>query len=453
MGLGEKLRGALERLRKSTFIDKELIAEVIKDLQRALIAGDVEVQLVLELSKKIESEAFRELPSGFDRRQHIIKITYDLLAEALGGAKAEIPQKPKRILLVGTFGHGKTTATAKIAKYYSKRGLKVGAICADTARPAAFEQLQQLSGKVKIPFYGNPKEKSAAAVVRQGLKELEKEKCDVIIVDSAGRSALDSELVREIREVSSAFRPEQTWLVLGADTGQIAGKQARAFHDAVGVNGIIITRMDGSAKGGGALAACRATNSNVYFIGTGEKTDDFEEFDATRYLSRIMGYGDLQALLEKAEEISSEGEISPEELMHREFNLETFYAQLKAMKKMGPLGKVMDMLGVGMQIPKDLLETSEQKLENFKIVMDSMTRQEKRNPEIVDRSRILRIAKGSGKKEEDVRELLKNYRRMREMFKQFKGIGEIKSMEDLQKGKMQKLFGKLAMKKKKFRIR
>ena len=148
-----------------------------KDLQRALIAGDVEVQLVLELSKKIESEAFRELPSGFDRRQHIIKITYDLLAEALGGAKAEIPQKPKRILLVGTFGHGKTTATAKIAKYYSKRGLKVGAICADTARPAAFEQLQQLSGKVKIPFYGNPKEKSAAAVVRQGVKELEKEKC------------------------------------------------------------------------------------------------------------------------------------------------------------------------------------------------------------------------------------------------------------------------------------
>ena len=166
-----------------------------------------------------------------------------------------------------------------------------------------------------------------------------------------------------------------------------------------------------------------------------------------------MGYGDLQALLEKAQEISTEEEISPEELMQKEFNLETFYAQLKAMKKMGPLGKVMDMLGVGMQIPKDMLETSEQKLENFKIIMDSMTGQEKRNPEIVDRSRILRIARGSGKKEEDVRELLKNYRRMREMFRQFKGMGDIKSMEDLQKGKMQKLFGKLAMKKRKFKIR
>lgn len=454
MGLGEKLREAMESLRKATAFDKDTIKEAIKEIQRALISADVEVQLVLDLSKKIEQEAFKELPKGLTRREHILKITYDLLVELIGGENPEAPEKPKRILLVGLYGFGKTTSTIKIAKYYSKRGLKAGVICADSYRPAAFEQLQQLAEKTKIPFFGNSKEKNAAKIVEQGLKELKG--FDLIIVDSAGRDAFNPELVNEIKAIEKVFKPEQKWLVIGADVGQLAKKQAIAFHEAVGVNGVIITRMDGSAKGGGSLSACNIAKCPVYFIGVGEKADDLEEFDAQRFLSRIMGYGDIAGLLEKAKEIEELHELSPEEILQGEFNLEIFYQQLKATKKMGPLNKVAEMLGMKMQVPKEILETTEEKLDSFKVIMDSMTKQEKQNPDLLNHKRIERIAKGSGKSEANVRELLKQFKQMQKVFKRFKGLDEEK-LEKMQKsGKMD--LGKILQgfspkKKQKFKIR
>jgi len=439
MGLGEKLRGAMEGLRKATVMDKGMVKEAAKGIQRALIASDVEVGLVLELSKSIEKEALKEkLPKGMTRREHVLKVTYDHLVELIGGKATPAPEKPKKILLVGLFGSGKTTSVAKLAKHYMKKGLKVGVIAADTYRPAAVEQLEQLSAKARFGFYGNKKEKKAAKVVKEGLKQLKG--FDLVIADSAGRSGLDKELAKEIKEINKEFNPDEKWLVLGADAGQLAKKQARAFHETVGVNGVIVTRIDGSAKGGGALAACATTKSPVYFLGTGEKLDDLELFDADRFLSRIMGYGDLAALLEKAKEITSE-DIPVEELMKGEFNLDVFYKQLEATKKMGPLDKVAEMLGMKMQLPKEMLEMTEEKLHGFKVIMDSMTKEEKHDPEKINKSRIERIAKGSGKTEKDVRELLKQFKQMQKMFKKFSRFDEKKLERMSKKGQGMDLAG------------
>ena len=451
--MGEKLRNALDSIQKARVVDKDAVMEALKEMQRALIAADVEVKLVLELTKKLEKEAFKELPKGLTRKEHIVKLMHDSLVELIGGKeKKEI--EPKKILLVGLYGSGKTTSAVKIAKYYGKRGKKAGVIAADSYRPAAFEQVKQLAEKAKIPYYGNPKEKKAAKIVEQGLKELKE--FDVLIVDSAGRNALDKELVKEIKEVGKVLNADQRWLVTGADIGQVAKKQAQAFNEAVDVNGVVITRIDGAAKGGGALAGCAVTGAKVHFIGTGEKIDDLEEFDADRYLGRIMGYGDLAGLLEKAREAGmEEEELSQEELLKGEFNLKIFYQQLKAARKMGPLSKVAEMVGLKMQLPEEVLEQSEEKLDAFKTVMDSMTEQELKEPEVLNKGRIERIAKGSGKREEDVRELIKQYKLMKKMFKKFKKIGSEKQLKKMQKSgglDFAKMFG-AKVKKKKFRVR
>jgi signal recognition particle subunit SRP54 len=452
MPLGEKLRSAMESLRHARVLDRDAVREAVRDIQRALISADVEVSLVLELSKRIEQEALKEkLPGGLNRREHVLKVAFEELVKLLGGEGKPPPEKPERILLVGLFGSGKTTTVAKLAKYYVKRGLKVAVIAADTFRPAAFEQLQQLAEKAKIAFYGEKGEKNAAVVIERALKKLKG--YDLLIADSAGRNAFDEGLVKEIKEIHAAFKPDNSWLVLGADMGQLAKKQAVAFHEAVGVNGVIITRTDGSAKGGGALAACNETNSAVYFIGTGEKLDDLEQFNAERYLSRIMGYGDLQALLEKARDLKEE--ISPEELFRGEFNLDTFYKQLEATRKMGPLSKVAEMMGLKMQLPREMLELTEEKLGNFRVIMDSMTKEEKMRPEKLNKSRIVRIARGSGRSEAEVRELLKQFKQMQRLFKKFKKIGEGKlekmaaEGKGLDLGNLMRSFGFVKKKKKK----
>jgi len=448
MGFGDNLRKAIEKLKNSTALDRETVKAAIKELQRALIASDVEISLVLRLSKEIEAAAFEELPQGINRKEHVIKVTHDKLAEILGG-KSKAPEKPIKILLVGLFGAGKTTTAGKLAKWYMKRSQKVGIIAADTYRPAAVQQLRTVAGNVKAAFYGNEKEKNAAKVVKEGLKEFND--YDLIICDTAGRSGLDEELTKEIREINAIFNANEKWLVIGADVGQVAKKQSEAFHKSVGVNGVIITRMDGSAKGGGALAACNTTGAKVYFIGSGEKMDDLQEFDATRYLSRIMGYGDLETLLEKAKEIQEEESIDAEELLKGEFTLKTFYNQMKATRKMGPLSKVMDLMGLGQQVPKEMAEMGEDKLNKFGYIIDSMTEREREDPEIMNKSRIARIAKGSGTTQEEIRELLKNFKKMKKVFKKIGSI-DTKKMEEGKGIDMQKL-QKMFAKKKKFKLR
>jgi signal recognition particle subunit SRP54 len=435
MGFGDKLRDAVDKVKNSLHVDNNLVKEVIKEIQRALISSDVNIKLVLTISKEIEEKAFEKLPTGLTRKEHLVKTFYDVLLKYIGGEQEnQLPDNPKTILLCGLFGSGKTTSAAKLAKFYKKRGFKVGVICADTYRPAAYEQLKQLCEKVECLFYGEPNEKVAYKVVEKGLKDLQKKGANLIIVDSAGRSALDEKLTKEIKEIYSVFNPSFSFLVISADIGQAVKDQAEAFNKSIGVNGVIITKLDGSAKGGGALTACYITKSPIYYIGTGEKTDDFELFDANRYLSRIMGYGDLTSLLEKVKEISTQENMKelegmdPNQLMKGNITFAVFKKQLDFTKKLGPFSKVMGFLGVGNKIDDNQKKIGETKIKKFRVILDSFTKEELNNePSFLNRSRIKRISNGSGTKYEDVKELVSYIKKMRKMFKRM-GSGGINNM-------------------------
>ncbi len=419
--LAQGLQNLLGKIGKAGVVDSRFIKESIRELQKALISGDVNVRLVLEMSKKIEDRMKREnIPKGLTPKQHFINVVYEELVN-LVGEEPEVEIKPQRILLVGLYGHGKTTTTAKLAKFFSKRGLKTAMITTDTWRPAAYEQLRQLGERIGIPVYGNPGEKDPVRILEEGLEKFKD--YDVIIVDSAGRDSLNDELIDEIKRIKEFFSPDNIYLVMGGDIGQSAEKQAKAFHEAVGLTGIILTRMDSSAKGGGALAACKAAGVPVVFIGTGEKVDDLEIFNPKRFIARLLGFPDLEALLEKAKEVmeEEEEELNPEEILKGKFTLRTFYKQLEATRKMGSLQKIAEMLGFGAKIPREVLEESEEKLKIYKVIMDSMTKEELENPDIINKSRIERIARGSGRSVQEVRELLRQYEAAKKMIKKMKG--------------------------------
>jgi len=426
MSLGEKLRDAVDKIKNSMHVDKDLVKEVIKDIQRALISSDVNIQLVLKISKEIEENAFLEIPSTLTRKEHLTRVCYETLLKYIGGAEnqTQLPENPESILLCGLFGSGKTTTAAKLAKFYKKRGIKVGLICADTFRPAAYEQLKQLSEMIDTPFYGNPNEKDASKVVKEGLLFHKKNNCNLVIVDSAGRSGLDEELIKEIKEINSVFNSKYSFLVISADIGQAIKDQATAFNDAIGINGVILTKMDGSAKGGGALTACYITKSNICFIGNGEKVDDLEIFDANRYLSRIMGYGDLESLLEKINEINIDEEskdlknINPEDILKGNFTFKLFKQQMEFSKKLGPFSKVLGFLGVGNKLSSDQMNVGQKKMDKYKAILDSFTKEELDNgPDFLTRSRMDRISKGSGTSLEEVKELSSHIKKMKKMFK------------------------------------
>lgn len=414
-----KIKDALNKFARLGVADKKAVDELVREIQRTLIASDVNVKLVFELSKNIKENALDEkIPKGLTRREHVIDIVYKELTRFLGEKKPEIRLEAQKILLLGLFGSGKTTTTSKLAKYYTKKGLTCGVISCDVWRPAASEQLKQLAENINVGFYGDPDEKDPVKIVKDGLKVLEGK--EVIIVDSAGRSALDSELRDELVQIDEVFKADEKLLVLSGDIGQAAGTQAKEFNELVGLTGVVITKMDSSAKGGGALSACYAAGVTTKFIGTGEKPDDFEIYDSVKFVSRLLGMGDLEGLLEKAKEVMSPERA--EEIMSGEFNLNTFYDQIESMNKMGSLSKIMDMLPMsGAKIPKHLMNEQQDKMDKWKIIMDSMTIKEKNRPEIINSVRTERIANGAGVDSTDVKELMKNYKQVNKMMKKFKG--------------------------------
>ncbi len=399
---------------------KAEIEELVRGIQRVLIQSDVDVKLVFELSKRIKEKALREeIPPGLTRREYVIKVVYDELVKLLGQEKATIRMGRQKILLLGIYGSGKTTTTAKLASYFRKRGLKALAVAADIHRPGAYHQLKQLCEKHGLDFFGIENEKDIEKIIRGALEVYEEKNYDILIVDSAGRSALDSELIEEIKRVDSILKPDEKWLVISADIGQAAYTQAKGFSDAVGITGIIVTKMDSSAKGGGALSACHASGARVIFIGTGEKIEDLEEYDPVRFVSRLLGMGDLQTLLEKAREVMDEEQAK--RMLEGEFTIIDFYQQIENVGKMGGISRVLEMLPLpGFKMPKDVLDLQEEKFRKWKYMIDSMTKEERMNPEIINRSRIERIARGSGTKPEEVAELLKAYKQMKRMIKKFK---------------------------------
>jgi signal recognition particle subunit SRP54 len=434
-GLGTSLKDTLGKISKALFVDERLINELIKEIQKALLKGDVNVKLVLELTKKIKERAMKEEPpGGLTKKEYLTHIVYQELVNFLGEEKAAIKtdKKQTRIMLVGLFGNGKTTTAGKLAKYFKKRGHNVALVSLDVWRPAAFEQLKQLGERIEVAAYGNPKQKDPAKILKEFEKDLSKH--DLVIYDTAGRDALNDELIKELKLVNKLIQPHEVLLVMSADVGQAAEKQAQTFHDTCGVSGVIITKLDGTAKGGGALSACAITGAKVKFIGVGEKVDALEEFDPKRFVGRLLGMGDIEALLEKAKEAISDEDAQDlsKKLLKGEFNLVDLYSQMEAMSKMGPLGKVMEMIpGMGqLKIPKEALQMQEVKLKKWKHMMDSMTKQELEDPELMSASRVERIAKGAGVSTSDVRDLMKQYKQSKKMMKMMKGG---KGMEQMMK--------------------
>ncbi|MEM3444513.1 MAG: signal recognition particle protein Srp54 [Thermoplasmata archaeon] len=407
--LGNSLREVLKKVGMAREINPELIKEIVRDIQRALLQADVNVKLVLSLTKAVEKRALEEKPGeGVNPREHVIKIIYEELVKIVGNAR-KIPLKSQTIMMVGLYGQGKTTTCGKLAKYFQKHGLNVALIAGDVHRPAAHDQLQQLAEATNSGFYGEKGETRAAKIVREGLAKMQN--YEVKIIDTSGRHSLEKDLIEEIKRVAAVAKPDEIFLVIDATIGQQAGPQARAFHEAVGITGVIITKLDGSAKGGGALSAVAETQAPIVCIGVGEHLDDLEDFEPTRFISRLLGMGDLQTLLEKIKESGSEEKLEEQakKMLAGKFTLKDMYEQMESLTNIGPLQKLLSFLPIGGNLDKKQIEDTQARLKKFKVIMDSMTDEELENPHLIKGSRILRIARGAGVDTKDVRELLKYY--------------------------------------------
>ncbi|MCK5548109.1 MAG: signal recognition particle protein [Thermoplasmata archaeon] len=419
--LGDSLRGAVRRIVGATRVDSSLVKEVVKDIQRALIQADVNVKLVLKLTKDVERRALTEKPpAGMTAREHTVRIIYDELVNVMGKTR-DLPIKKQRIMMVGLYGSGKTTTIGKLGKYLQKRGLNVGFIAADVHRPAAYDQLSQIAESINVPLCGDKDAKKAESVVKRGLKEFKD--YDVVIVDTSGRHSLEDDLIKELEGLARIAKPDEILLVLDATIGQQAGPQAKAFHDAVGITGVIVTKMDGAAKGGGSLSAVSETEAPIVFVGTGEKLEDIERYDASRFISRMLGMGDLESLMERAHEVLDEdhAEKVARKMLSGKFNLRDMYEQMDAVSKLGPLQKIFSMIpGMPGRLSEEQILETQKRLKKFKIIMNSMTSEEMENPRIIKSSRVMRIARGSGTTTKDVRELIKQYNMSR---KAIKGLG------------------------------
>ncbi|WP_331235386.1 signal recognition particle protein Srp54 [Natronorarus salvus] len=429
--LGSSLRGTLDRLRGKSRLSEEDVAEIVKEIQRSLLAADVDVSLVMELSDSIKTRALEEEPpAGTTARDHVLRIVYEELVDLIGES-TDLPLEEQTILLAGLQGSGKTTSAAKMAWWFSTKGLRPAVIQTDTFRPGAYDQAKQMCERAEVEFYGDPDGDDPVEIARRGLEETAE--ADVHIVDTAGRHALEEDLIDEIEEIERVVDPDTNLLVLDAAIGQGAKDQARQFDESIGIDGVVITKLDGTAKGGGALTAANETGASIAFLGTGEEVQDVERFEPNGFMSRLLGMGDLKQLAERVEramvETEEEDDWDPEDLLSGSFTLNDMRHQMQAMNRMGPLDQVLDMIpglggGIMDQLPDDAMDVTQERMTRFEFVMDSMTEEELENPRSIGQSQVRRIARGSGTDEELVRELLTQHKMMERTLKQFQGMGQ-----------------------------
>ena len=430
--LGSSLRSSLDKLQGKTRLSESDVEEIVKEIQRSLLSADVDVSLVMELSDSIKTRALdEEPPGGTTAKDHVLKIVYEEMVELVGDS-TELPLENQTILLAGLQGSGKTTSAAKMAWWFSKKGLRPAVIQTDTFRPGAYDQAKQMCERAEVDFYGDPDNDDPVDIARKGLAETES--ADVHIVDTAGRHALEDDLIAEIEEIESAADPDRSLLVLDAAIGQGAKEQAQRFEEAVGIGGVAITKLDGTAKGGGALTAVNETDSSIAFLGTGETVQDIERFEPNSFISRLLGMGDLKQLAERVERAMEEtqgedDDWDPEQMLEGEFTLKDMQKQMEAMNNMGPLDQVMDMIpgmggGLMDQLPDDAMDVTKNRMRRFDIIMDSMTNAELEEPRSIGASQVERIARGSGTDEETVQELLEQHKMMHQTIKQFQGMGD-----------------------------
>jgi signal recognition particle subunit SRP54 len=443
--LGKSLRGTLDDLRGKSRLTEEDIEDVVKEIQRSLLQADVDVSLVMDLSDSIKERALEEEPpAGTSARDHVLRIVYEELV-GLVGDSTDLPLEEQTIMLAGLYGSGKTTTAAKMAWWFSTKGLRPAVIQTDTDRPGAYDQAREMAERAEVEFYGDPDEDDPVKIAEDGLEATAD--ADVQIVDTAGRDGLNDELIDQIEDIESAVNPDRNLLVLDAAMGQSAKEQAQQFEQSIGIDGVVITKLDGTAKGGGALAAVNETGSSIAFLGTGETVQDVERFEPDGFISRLLGMGDLQQLAERVERAmeetqGEEEDWDPEDMLQGQFTLNDMRKQMEAMNNMGPLSQVVDMipgLGGSMmdQLPDDAMDVTEERMRDFEVIMDSMTDDEMANPRSVGASQVRRIAKGSGKPEERIRELLEQHRMMEQTLKQFQGMGDAdmeRMMKQMQQG-------------------
>lgn len=418
--LADQLRTSLKKITNASRVDASVIKETVRDIQRALIQSDVNVKQVLALSKQIEQRALTEKPpAGMDSRRHVLNIIHQELLTIVGTSR-KLALRKQTILMTGLYGQGKTTTTGKLGRYYKSKGMNVGVIAADVHRPAAYQQLRQLAERVGLQFYGEDGNTNAPDIVRNGLNQLRK-KCDIVIIDTAGRDKLEDSLISELKEVYDIAKPDEKFLVMDAAVGQQAESQARAFHDAVTITGVIISKMDGTAKGGGALSAVALTKAPVVAIGVGEGMADLEAFDPEAFINELLGMGDLKALLAKSQEaLSSSDKRSAQRMMQGKFGLDDLVTQLEGMQKMGGLAK-LGMMMPGAKVSKDADTDMAERTKTYRIIIQSMTPEEIADPSLMKSSRIHRVARGSGTHTNMVRNLLAHHKQMKTGLKAMKG--------------------------------
>ncbi len=434
------LRSALKKIVGASDINEEMIESLCKDVQRALLQSDVNVRLVLSITNNLKLRALKEQPvKGLSRKDHIVTILYGELASLLGytGETIKSIDKIQRlpddgitfkageqniVLMLGIQGSGKTTVTAKLARWLTRHGYRVAVVGADTWRPGALTQLKTTCGKISVEVFGDEADKDAVSIVKNGLEHFRKQVLDVIIIDTAGRHKEERGLLEEMKTMYDVSEPDLVLLVIDGTIGQQAYNQAKAFHEAAPVGGIVITKLDGTAKGGGVIAASAATGARVMFIGTGERIDDLEQFSPTHFVGRILGMGDIKALLEMAKNLElQEDEGQAKRLLGGKMTIEDFYSQMENVGKMGFRNVIDNLPGLSGMVKDDQLDALQEKMEKWRFIIQSMTRIEKRNPEIMNDSRRKRVARGSGMTEHDVKELIKQYNNSRSMMKQAKG--------------------------------
>ncbi len=425
--LREGFQNAVNRLVGAPTIDEKEIEEFVKDIQRTLFAGDVDAKIVLELSEKIKKRALDEKPPpGLPRKDHIVKILYEEFVKILGeGGKLDLPtNRSNVILVVGIQGSGKTTTIGKLGRLLSKRGYRVGVIAGDTFRPGAITQLKTLCSEINVPVFSIDNEKNSVKVAKVGAHYFREQNANVIIVDTAGRHKEEKSLLDEMKQISDAIAPDFTFLVLDGTIGKAAYGQAAAFHKAVSVGGIVVTKLDGAAKGGGALAATAATGAKIFFIGTGERVDDLETFNPTRFVGRLLGMGDLQALLERARDLENAAdEKQIKRMMSGKLTMNDFMLQIEQVKKLGSLRKILEAMPGFSQanVSNENIEEIEGKMKYWRAMIQAMTLPERDDPDLLNSQRIRRIARGTGVPERDVKDLLTRYKQAKSVMKASKG--------------------------------